>query len=418
MSKKKEMSLSEAMQKALNSCSKPYYKHIKRIERENRPKKDYSIYRTYKKTKQDWLFEVFPEAYRIASDDGSFIPMMRQLYYVSRRLLQKKGCKWQLTDSYHRSNFELYEQVKGRRLCDRKAVGSLLEPHSACPLCGAETGCNLGTKGVKNYVVPHYRYNKILYVEKAGFMQQLIAANIHNRYDIAIAAGAGFAVHAAKELFAKIEKNIPVKIYCLHDADISGVMIAHTLKKKLLFENYHIKAIDFGLKPWEAIKLNLPSEKVFITSEPPAEIKKMVTQKELDWLLGEDYSYIGSWKKKRKILYKGNRVELNAFTPKEFLAWVDKKLRKAFEIKVIPEQDIIQNYIEETFEELIKNKVTEDFLESTNLSEIIEEVRSKIELKDITRIFIIKGFAHNGFSSSWKDIVRGEMKERIEEIEM
>lgn len=327
MSKKQEMSLSEAMQKGLDSVLKPYYRHKKRIERENRPVRDYTIYRRpYRKPLRDYLFEIFPEAYKIVSNNGSFRPMVRQMFYVVRRLLQETDCTIALNDSNHRTLLTEYEQSEiGHRICSRKSVGNLLEPHSACPLCGAEKGCSLGTVAADNYEVPQHRYNKVVYVEKAGFMQQLIAAEIHKKYDIAIAAGAGFAVHAAKELFAKIEKNIPVEIYCLHDADISGVEIARTLRKELLFEDYRVDIIDLGLRPQEAIDLKLPSEEVEITSNPSERIREMVTKEELNWLLGEKPD-LSHWKGQRRVLYIGNRCELNAFTPKEFIVWIDKKL--------------------------------------------------------------------------------------------
>ena len=412
MSKRVEMTLSQAMQKGLGSVLKPYYQHKKRIERENRPKKDYTIYRSPRKILKDYLFEIFPEAYKIASDNGSFTPMVRQLYYVVRRLLQETDFNKELTDSSHRSNLEEYEQLEvGYRICSRKAVASLLEPHSACPVCGRESGCALGTVGADNYEVPDYQYNKVLYVEKTGFMQQLLAANIHKKYDIAIAAGAGFAVHAAKELFAKIEKSIPVKIYCLHDADISGVEIARTLGKKLLFEDYRVEVIDLGLRPQEAINIGLPQEEVKITSKPSERIKEMVTEEEYDWLLGEDIRYQRRFKKSgRRILYIGNRCELNAFTPKEFIAWVDNKLA-SLEGKVIPEEKTIEKETEEILDDLVKEKVIEEFIEKVDYSKRFLKTREGVKTEGITKEFIEKNL--KGSFSSWKEIIKEELKERL-----
>lgn len=214
------MNLSEALERAVNSCAQPYYKHKRRLERESRPQRDFSyIDRPPRTTLEERLFELFDHGYEIASDQGAFVPMTRQLYYVMRRLLQESGCTDDLSDAYHRTVLEKYEIIIGKRLCYRKSVGDMIEPHSRCPTCGAIPGCNLGTQSVENYIVPHHRFNKILYVEKTGFMSQLLQANIHNKFDIAIAAGAGFSPQAAKELFAKIEKEIPVQIYVLHDTD-------------------------------------------------------------------------------------------------------------------------------------------------------------------------------------------------------
>ncbi len=414
MPKDQGMSLSKAMEKVLNTCCKPYYKHKKRIERENRPRRDYSFYRVRAKTMKEWLWEVFPEAYKIASDNGSIIPMVRQLYYVVRRLLQEKGCELELTDAYHRSTLEEYEKYSvGHRLCYRKAVGNLIEPHSACPLCRVPSGCSLGTQSTEQYVVPSNCYNKVLYVEKAGFMQQLLSARIHEKYDIAIAAGAGFAVQAAKELFAKIEKkNISVKIYCLHDADISGVEIARTLNKKLLFENYQVTINDLGLKPKEAIELRLPSEKVSITSHPSYKIRKMVSKQELDWLLGEE-ALGGMYRGQRRVISIGNRVELNAFTPSEFIKWVNKKLSDLEEGKVMPEQSVIEKHANKVKVELIRKKIADYIMETMDLDAIID----KIDCEDITPEYIQSELANDGFAS-WKDITKKRVKEKIDELDI
>jgi len=412
MPKDRGMSLSKAMGKALNTCCKPYYKHKKRIERENRPRRDYTFYRVRVKTMKDWLFQVFPDAYKIASDNGAITPMVRQLYYVVRRLLQEKGCELELTDAYHRSTLEEYEtSLAGKRLCYRKAVGNLINPHSVCPLCKAPSGCNLGTQSTEQYVVPSNCYNKVLYVEKAGFMQQLLSARIHEKYDIAIAAGAGFAVQAAKELFAKIEKNIPVKIYCLHDADISGVEIARTLRKKLLFENYRVTVNDFGLKPKEAVELGLPSEKVHITSEPSYKIRTMVSKEELDWLTGDPV--LGDmWKGQRKVISIGNRVELNAFTPSEFIKWVEKKLSD-LEGKVVPEVSVIEKHASTVKVRLIRKRITDYIMETMDLDRILD----KVNCEDITPECIQNELSNDGFAS-WKDIVKKKIEEKIEEFEL
>lgn len=411
------MNFSDAIQKSINSCAKPYYKHKKRIERENRAPRDYTYYaRPYVKPLNRWLFEVFPEAYEIASDNGTFIPMVRQLYYVVRRLLQEKGCEKNLTDAYHRKILEEYEIGEGRRISDRKAVGQLTEPHSECPLCGATSGCSLGTRGVRMYEVPKNRFNKILYVEKTGFMQQLLAEDIHNKYDIAIAAGAGFSPQAAKELFAKIEKQIPIEIYCLHDADISGIEIDRTIGKKLVHEDYYVEVIDFGLKPQEAIDLSLPSEKVQITSEPSLELKEMVTEKELEWLLGDRVGY-GSWKGRRKILYNGNRVELNAFTPGEFIKWVEGKLKNLDTQKVIPDKDIIEDYTEKIFKKELTERLKEELLLKVDFQDILDDVLEKKKKPNVTKKFIEKELVKNP-AYNWRKTIDGHVESKVSEMEL
>jgi hypothetical protein len=362
------MNLNEALQKAVGSCVQPYYKHKRRLERESRPPRDYSyFYRPVRVTLEERLFRLFPEGYRLASDGGAFTPMVRQLYYVMRRLLQEDGCQEELSDQYHRSILEKYEIEVGQRLCYRKAVGNMVEPHSKCPTCGVPQGCNLGTQAVEHYVVPYHRFNKILYVEKTGFLQQLLAANIHEHFDVAIAAGAGFSPQAARELFARIEQEIPVTVYCLHDADIAGLEIARTLGKELVHENYKVTVEDIGLRPAEAMTLGLPSETVEITAEPSWELKRSVSPEELAWLLGKNITQLGRWKKSRRVRYVGNRVELNAFIPREFIAWVEKKFQ-TLEGKVVPDEEAIRKEMEEQYQHAVRKHVTDALLSHFDLN--------------------------------------------------
>jgi len=367
---------------------------------------------------RDWLFEVFPDAYEIASEQSTFTPMVRQLYYVARRLLQERGCERKITDATHRKILEEYEINIGHRLCYRKSVGELIEPHSQCPKCGLPQGCNLGTEAVGSYQVPAYRFNKILYVEKAGFMHQLLAENIHNKYDVAIAASAGFSPQAAKELFAKIEKEIPVEIYCLHDADIAGIEIYRTLGKKLIHENYNIKVIDFGLAPQEAIKLNLPSETVSITSEPSWELKQIVAKKELKWLLGKDMSFFPpTYKGKRKIRYIGNRVELNAFTPKEFIKWVEEKLEKLTIQKVVPNNLMIEEYTKEIFKNKLTKKLEVKLLSKIKFQCLVDDVLKKKVKPNITEKFIKEGFIKNP-TRNWQKIIEDRVEAKLSRLKL
>jgi len=299
--------------------------------------------------------------------------MGRQLYYVMRRLLQEEGCTEDLSDAYHRTILEKYEQEIGERLCYRKAVGDMIEPHSTCPTCRMPKGCNLGTQAVEHYTVPKDRFNKILYVEKAGFMQQLLAVDIHNRFDIAIASGAGFSPQAAKELFAKIEQQIPATVYVLHDADIAGLEIARTLGKELVHENYSVSVEDLGLRPAEAMGLGLASETVEITAEPSWELKQSVSRKELAWLLGNDIRAERYWKRKRKVLYQGKRVELNSFTPREFIAWIEGKLGK-LPGKIIPEKKVVTQEVSRQYRDALRKHVTQSLLSQFDLDTFVSSL--------------------------------------------
>ena len=244
----------------------------------------------------------------------------------------------------------------------------MIEPHGDCPTCKQPAGVRLGTRDVLHYKVPTHRFNKILYVEKTGFMNQLLDADVHRRFDVAIAAGAGFSVQAARELFAKVERQVPVTIYCLHDADIQGCDILRTLGKKLVHEDYKIRAVDLGLRPAEAIELGLPTESAKITAQPSLELRRTLSQEEMEWLLGEHARPARMYQGKRKVLYVGNRVELNAFTPREFVSWVEDKLQKLGD-KVVPDDEVIVEEAKRQRAQIVKERVVEALLAGFDLEE-------------------------------------------------
>jgi hypothetical protein len=406
------VNLKDALQKAVGTCAQPHYKHKRRLERENRAPRDYSYFsRPLRITLEERLFALFPEGYRFASGDGAFMPMTRQLYYVMRRLLQQDGCTEALSDPYHRTVLEKYEVSIGRRLAYRKAVGNMVEPHSACPTCGRPQGCNLGTQAVEHYHVPQHRFNKILYVEKTGFLQQLLTANIHNRFDVALAAGAGFSPQAAKELFAKIERATPVTIYVLHDADIAGLEIARTLGNKLVHENYRITVQDLGLRPAEAMALDLPSESVEVTAEPSRELKDSVSPEEVAWLLGENIRHLQTWRKERRVLYQGTRVELNAFTPREFIAWVEEKLQ-ALPGKVIPDDDTIREETDQQYQDALREQIMKTAWDSLDLETLLSSLPKGAPPQDIREQL------EQAPQKSWQGVIQEAVEKEVQSLEM
>jgi len=146
------------------------------------------------------------------------------------------------------------------------------------------------------------------------------------------------------------------------------------LGNRLVHENYHVTVEDLGLRPEEAIELDLPSETVEITAEPSWELKQSVSQEELEWLLGEDVRETGHWwKKNRKVRYAGKRVELNAFTPKAFIAWVEGKLQKVAG-KIIPEKKIVLEAVVQKYQETLCSRVAEVLLSQFELDTFVSSL--------------------------------------------
>src|SRR5262249_26914699 len=130
----------------------------------------------------------------------------------------------------------------------------LYEPHS-----GRQTP--LGTREVDAYQFPAWLYNKILYIEKKGLWPTLQAAQLAERYDLAVIAAEGYASEAARVLFAHAHRHEQYQLFVLHDADPHGYNIARTLQDETArMPGYHVDVIDLGLRLEDGLARGLQIE--------------------------------------------------------------------------------------------------------------------------------------------------------------
>jgi hypothetical protein len=126
--------------------------------------------------------------------------------------------------------------------------------------------------------------------------------------------------------------------------DIAGFTISHWLwhdNERYQFRNTP-KVIDLGLRLADVQRLALqseeqvhrqqkdPTEKFFEWGELGGD---EVTEEEAEFLRGE-YSYQNRG-------WTGQRVELNAMTSRQFIDWLEEKLRKAGVTKVVPDAAVL-----------------------------------------------------------------------------
>ena len=78
-------------------------------------------------------------------------------------------------------------------------------------------------------VGPRNRFGAILFIEKEGFEPLLDAAQIAERFDIAIMSTKGMSVTASRRLVEKLCAPHDIPLLVLHDFDVSGFTIAGTL---------------------------------------------------------------------------------------------------------------------------------------------------------------------------------------------
>ena len=310
-------------------------------------------------------WSVMVEAYQNASGDGVSPANARQVMYAARpQILAMTGIA-KLDGKYftktllpkyleeHPQETENWDVVFDDR-------GHLIEPHT-----GKEIG--LGTISVRDYLAespqigpavalsysklfptagPANRYSAILFIEKEGFMPLLQAAKIEQNFDIGLMSTKGTSVIAARRLL----DGLDIKVLVLHDFDVKGFEIFHTLGTtnwRYKFKN-KVQLLDIGLRLTDVEELGLESEPVTIEDDKEAisgTLKKHgATDKEIDFLLD------------------GQRVELNMMTSPVFIAFLQRKFAQHGIKKVIPDAETLEHHARRVIEQVEAEKVLQKSL--------------------------------------------------------
>jgi hypothetical protein len=176
------------------------------------------------------------------------------------------------------------------------------------------------TQGAEN------RFSTLLYIEKEGFEPLLRAARIPERFDCAVISTKGTSVTAARLIVDRMAQR-GVKVLAAHDFDRSGACIAYTLgndTRRYGFEE-DPGVVDLGLGLAEARAMGLEDE------EAPDE--GAGADKLREYGLGEDEIDF--------LVRQGRRVELNAMTSDQFVAWLEGKLSANGAGKVVPPAEVL-----------------------------------------------------------------------------
>ena len=304
-------------------------------------------------------YKVMEEAYKHTSDYGKMIAHARQIMYSARdRVLALIGKCWDNSEYFTQKLLPDYvkehpDETKGWDVVF-DARGHLSEPH-------VREIIPLGTLEVRNHVRtwdhrrqgleveiddryptrgPQHRYRFALYIEKEGFDPLLRQVQIAERYDLAIFSSKGFSSTAARQLVDQWAAW-DVTILVLHDFDIDGLGIAHTLTNDTRRYEFKTtpKVIDLGLRLEDVRAMNLQSEswENRRLAKHPAErlLRYGASQEEINYLVNEKLS-------KQNRFFCGERVELNAMTSPQFIRWLESKLDQYGVTKVIPDAKTLQ----------------------------------------------------------------------------
>lgn len=287
--------------------------------------------------------QVMVEAYMKASANGTLPATARQVMYAARNQIQELTGK-RLDDQYFTQTL-LPDYIEEHGLSWNvvyDARGHFSEPHG-----DVETVVPLGTLEVRHYlndlgplelaeadltdaaILPHGpdgNYAAVLFIEKEGFLPLFKQVDLADRFDLAIMSTKGVSVTAARTLIERLCGGRDLPLLVLHDFDVAGFTILRTLThdtRRFRF-SYVIEPVDLGLRLADVEDMGLEAEDAAPTKSSDAVIRERVmeagaTEEEADFLVAR-------------------RVELNAMTSDQFVAFIEAKLEEHDIGKIIPEE--------------------------------------------------------------------------------
>lgn len=295
-------------------------------------------------SKRDAIAAALGAAIAKASGGGKYRYSLRQLYYAVRPVVGTD-----LDYGYFSSVVTDIESERGADLPGiyRDARGQLYEPHTGRTIA-------LGTLAVEQYERPKLRFNKVLYVEKGGLVQLLIDSRWPERHDCALVTSQGFASKACKDVLDLLgDTEEEIEFFCIHDADGPGTLIYEALQEASRARPARrVKIVNLGLEPAEGRAMGLEVEQ-FERKRGKVPTAGYVSDRDRDWL-------------------QERRVELNAMTSPQFLAWLDEKFARHATVadKVIPSGEELQEHALE---------LARDALRKRAVDRLLREHRERIE---------------------------------------
>lgn len=409
----------------VQSVTKSWAKQRKAEERHDiaRMRRYEAMTRSYKESTKDVAWDVMEAAYLKASSNGELPAHARQIMYAARGEILKRTGRQKLDDQYFTQTLlpnyinEHPEAAGWNVVFD--ARGHFREPHTdrIVPLGtldvqeyleDVETGGKNGTgldvvlprAGLYPTLGPYNRYGGILFIEKEGFMPLFEEVRLAERFDIAIMSTKGMTVTASRLLVDSLSARCDcLPIFVLHDFDKSGFSILGTLQRstRRYTFTHKLKVINLGLGLDDVKAYGLEPEDVsYGNSDPTWNLKDNgATEAEIAFLRGKHG--------------RGQRVELNAFTSRDLVGWIETKLKRHGVKKVIPDWGrVLDGALERAFEIEILNQ---------EISKMREAVRERAQkeaagVKGLRRKVQIR--LKKDPRLSWDEAVAEEAKQRLE----
>ncbi|MHB8117958.1 MAG: toprim domain-containing protein [Methanothrix sp.] len=279
--------------------------------------------------------------------------------------------------------------------------GYLYEPHTGNKI-------PIGTREVDNYEFPPLLYNKILYVEKKGFVEPFLVAKIPERYDMAIVAAEGYSTEAMRTLFQNADKETDYKLFVLHDSDPYGYNIARTLREETeRMPDYHVDVIDLGLNLDEALKMGLKTEDFTRKKAIPQTLK--LTPLEKEYFTGE---------KVGENIWRAKRIELNAMPPAQRIEYLERKLvEHGATAKVLPPDEVLEEHAIDSFEEKARGIAKSKIEKLLNIDVLLERAMDSAGIPDLRKeLREVKKALQSNPPESWADLTKDRAAKQAEKI--
>lgn len=283
------------------------------------------------------IFYAIPDAARKAGGGLGF--SLRQVYYVIRPIVREVTGR-DLDYGYFSGVVSDYENehgdIPGMYRDDR---GILYHPHE-------HRDIPLGTKAAAGYYRPAWTFNKCLFIEKEGFCQTLKELRWPEKNDCALITSKGHATRALKDVVDRLaESNEPITVFCVHDADAAGTMIYQSLQEATRARGRRkVEIVNLGLEPWEALDMDLEIEAI-----PGKPARRPVADYVTAYVEEHNTRDYDAWLQTR-------RIELNAMSSREFVAWLDEKIAE-YPGKVIPPAEVLAARLRAETEEAIAREI-------------------------------------------------------------
>ena len=294
------------------------------------------------------------EAAQVLSGGGSYLFSLRQLYYFIRPIILKARPGEEPDYGYFSKVVGEYDDdlddLPGLYRDDR---GILYHPHTREVI-------PLGTRSVAAYRRPAWWFNKLLYCEKEGMLEQLKHTGWLERHDCAFVTSKGFATRAARDLIALLGGSTEfTAVYCIHDADGPGTVIYDSLRKVL--GERGITVIDLGLNPKEAREMGLEVEKVNRKDGKRVPTGSGLPPAEQEWL-------------------QKNHIELNAMPPSRLEEWLTQGVAKHDDIgKVVPPADVVAAELAAQARAALFERIKEKVLREANVEGQVADAMRGLE---------------------------------------